>query len=299
MPPQSHPTLSRAPTSSAHPHPAHHQQVPSHQHAGVHPQPPSHAYEHPTYGHSGYRYSQPMEGGYARSVQHYQQLNGSREGHGYPGHHGEGPRNQPTRPMHVDDDEDDEDDGEIKPDSRNHRSGSLSGVALDSKKHQSGDHDHQDTHKCMDCGKVYKHPNCLWKHRWEHSNYWKSATKFLLSKHQQVRMMEAAAILLGLDSNRESDQDAIVSMVSKQRGAAVQSIGSSSSSSSSPPISTKSLSSSPPPQTEHRVIVDRASTYGNMTEAQNNDIQMLTALRNGASNRSSEFTPPVSVLTTP
>jgi hypothetical protein len=30
-----------------------------------------------------------------------------------------------------------------------------------------------DTSKCLDCGKVYKHANCLLKHRWEHSVYWK------------------------------------------------------------------------------------------------------------------------------
>ncbi|KAF9304940.1 hypothetical protein BG003_001478, partial [Podila horticola] len=27
--------------------------------------------------------------------------------------------------------------------------------------------------KCTHCGKAYKHLNCLWKHRWEHSKYWK------------------------------------------------------------------------------------------------------------------------------
>lgn len=42
---------------------------------------------------------------------------------------------------------------------------------------------------------VYRHPNCLVKHRWEHNPYWTEASQFLLSKHQQVQLMEAAAIL--------------------------------------------------------------------------------------------------------
>lgn len=49
--------------------------------------------------------------------------------------------------------------------------------------------------KCETCSKVYRHPNCLVKHRWEHSPHWREASKFLLSKHQQVQMLEAAAIL--------------------------------------------------------------------------------------------------------
>ncbi|KAF9336625.1 hypothetical protein BG006_007951 [Podila minutissima] len=102
--------------------------------------------------------------------------------------------------------------------------------------------------KCTHCGKAYKHLNCLWKHRWEHSKYWKSATKFMLSKHQQVQMMEAAATLLGMDESREPDQDEIVSLFCKQRGHLAPST---STASVSPPISAKSLSASPPQQHIH------------------------------------------------
>ncbi|KAI0266339.1 hypothetical protein BC834DRAFT_969387 [Gloeopeniophorella convolvens] len=48
---------------------------------------------------------------------------------------------------------------------------------------------------CESCSKVYRHPSCLIKHRWEHTPHWREASKFLLSKHQQVQLMEAAAIL--------------------------------------------------------------------------------------------------------
>ncbi|RUS16898.1 hypothetical protein BC937DRAFT_90684 [Endogone sp. FLAS-F59071] len=58
--------------------------------------------------------------------------------------------------------------------------------------------DREPLFRCDDCGKAYKHPNCLAKHRWEHSPMWGMASKFLLSKHQQVQLMEAAAILVGM-----------------------------------------------------------------------------------------------------
>jgi hypothetical protein len=45
------------------------------------------------------------------------------------------------------------------------------------------------------CHQVYRHPSCLIKHRWEHSPHWREASKFVLSKHQQVQLLEAAAIL--------------------------------------------------------------------------------------------------------
>ncbi|KAF9130312.1 hypothetical protein BGW39_003237 [Mortierella sp. 14UC] len=204
-----------------------------------------------------------------------------------------GPQQPPTssqQSMAMDeDDDDDDDDGEIKQETRGRRrSNSLtSGLAQDggANKKQAQDGDHADTHKCTECGKVYKHPNCLWKHRWLHSQYWKSATKFLLSKHQQVQLMEAAAILLGMDESRQGDNDPIVSMFSKQRGALANSVGSgSSSSSASPPTYTKSLSGSPPPQSE-RQQQQRGTTTGGTriatTEVQHADIQMLTALRGG------------------
>ncbi|PWY97903.1 hypothetical protein BCV70DRAFT_213272 [Testicularia cyperi] len=59
-------------------------------------------------------------------------------------------------------------------------------------------------HRCESCAKVYRHPSCLIKHRWEHTVYWKEASKFLMSKHQQVQLLEAAAILVGMDCNARS-----------------------------------------------------------------------------------------------
>ncbi|KAF6760431.1 hypothetical protein DFP72DRAFT_1062817 [Ephemerocybe angulata] len=50
-------------------------------------------------------------------------------------------------------------------------------------------------HRCESCSKIYRHPSCLIKHRWEHTPHWREASKFVLSKHQQVQLLEAAAIL--------------------------------------------------------------------------------------------------------
>lgn len=63
---------------------------------------------------------------------------------------------------------------------------------------------HEQLHRCESCAKVYRHPSCLIKHRWEHTVYWKEASKFLMSKHQQVQLLEAAAILVGMDANARS-----------------------------------------------------------------------------------------------
>ncbi|KAI8344344.1 hypothetical protein BC941DRAFT_408387 [Chlamydoabsidia padenii] len=63
-----------------------------------------------------------------------------------------------------------------------------------------------DYHRCQDCGKVYKHPSYLTKHRWEHSEEWELTSKLLLTKHQQVQLLEAAAILVGMDQRETSLQ---------------------------------------------------------------------------------------------
>jgi hypothetical protein len=46
--------------------------------------------------------------------------------------------------------------------------------------------------RCESCAKVYRHPSCLSKHRWEHSPHWANSSKLLLSKHQQVQLLEVS-----------------------------------------------------------------------------------------------------------
>lgn len=58
--------------------------------------------------------------------------------------------------------------------------------------------------KCESCSKIYRHPSCLIKHRWEHTPHWRESSKYVLSKHQQVQLLEAAAILSHLSPSSTS-----------------------------------------------------------------------------------------------
>lgn len=87
-------------------------------------------------------------------------------------------------------------------DATRQRRNSFSSVATDDDKSLISNS--QALHKCEACSKVYRHPSCLVKHRWEHTVYWKEASKFLMSKHQQVQLLEAAAILVGMDTHARS-----------------------------------------------------------------------------------------------
>ena len=58
---------------------------------------------------------------------------------------------------------------------------------------------------CDHCGKVYKHPNCLSKHKWEHTAAWRETTKLSISKHQQVQLLEAASVLIGFSNPHSTE----------------------------------------------------------------------------------------------
>ncbi|KAH8716128.1 hypothetical protein HC256_004908 [Beauveria bassiana] len=60
--------------------------------------------------------------------------------------------------------------------------------------------------RCETCGKGYKHSSCLTKHLWEHTPEWSLTSKLLISKHQQVQLLEAASVLLAMNGpNKEAD----------------------------------------------------------------------------------------------
>ncbi|KAF7949038.1 hypothetical protein EAE96_008212 [Botrytis aclada] len=90
--------------------------------------------------------------------------------------------------------EDEEDDEFTK--NRMRRASEGSQLLKDGKKANANDL------KCDKCGKGYKHSSCLSKHLWEHTPQWSYTSKLLISKHQQVQLLEAAAVLLGM--NQES-----------------------------------------------------------------------------------------------
>ncbi|KAI1098983.1 hypothetical protein F4804DRAFT_99914 [Jackrogersella minutella] len=55
--------------------------------------------------------------------------------------------------------------------------------------------------RCEKCGKGYKHSSCLTKHLWEHTPEWSLTSKLLISKHQQVQLLEAASVLVAMNTN--------------------------------------------------------------------------------------------------
>ncbi|ODV77641.1 uncharacterized protein CANTADRAFT_316879 [Suhomyces tanzawaensis NRRL Y-17324] len=58
--------------------------------------------------------------------------------------------------------------------------------------------------RCEACGKGYKHISSLAKHLWEHTPEWNVTKKLLISKHQQVQLLEAASILVGMNDNQST-----------------------------------------------------------------------------------------------
>jgi len=125
----------------------------------------------------------------------------------------------------IDDDQndeemDDEEESGFKK-SRMRRASEGQHLTKDGKKGSGGDL------KCEECGKGYKHSSCLSKHKWEHTDAWSLTSKLLISKHQQVQLLEAAQVLLNMNQDGSTPPDSAKDFQSDQESASPGASGSS------------------------------------------------------------------------
>ncbi|KAF2712884.1 hypothetical protein K504DRAFT_343644, partial [Pleomassaria siparia CBS 279.74] len=107
--------------------------------------------------------------------------------------------------------------------------------------------------RCEKCGKGYKHSSCLTKHLWEHTPEWQYTSKLLISKHQQVQLLEAASVLVAMNLEGEPSRDSDHSSMSPPA-----------SGSSDLRDDLSSTDTTPPPQIDdHAVGSYPRSQYGN------------------------------------
>ncbi|TKX27603.1 hypothetical protein C1H76_0027 [Elsinoe australis] len=113
--------------------------------------------------------------------------------------------------------------------------------------------------KCETCGKGYKHSSCLTKHLWEHTPEWAITSKLLISKHQQVQLLEAASVLVAMNQDGPEGTKSSDSEQSYTSPAA--------SGSSDREDSVSSIETSPPPQGgdypygHHKRVSNASSAY--------------------------------------
>ncbi|MCJ1244205.1 hypothetical protein MMC30_001403 [Trapelia coarctata] len=81
--------------------------------------------------------------------------------------------------------------------------------------------------RCETCGKGYKHSSCLTKHLWEHTPQWSVTSKLLISKHQQVQLLEAAQVLVTMNQDLLVPDEPAKAMDSDQSSASPPASGSS------------------------------------------------------------------------
>lgn len=136
-----------------------------------------------------------------------------------------------------DEDMDDEEESEFKK-SRTRRASEGQHLMKESKKGSGGDL------KCEQCGKGYKHSSCLSKHKWEHTPEWSLTSKLLISKHQQVQLLEAASVLLTMNQDGATPPDSAKDFQSDQDSASPAASGSSEHDRAS------SADTTPPPQAD-------------------------------------------------
>ncbi|TVY15681.1 hypothetical protein LARI1_G006811 [Lachnellula arida] len=156
----------------------------------------------------------------------------------------------------IDDQNDEMDDEEETgfKQSRMRRASEGSQLTKDGKKASGGDL------KCDKCGKGYKHSSCLSKHlfvptflsympnmglvAWEHTPEWSYTSKLLISKHQQVQLLEAASVLVTMNQDGPTPPESAKDFQSDQESASPTASG------SEPNDRASSADTTPPPQAD-------------------------------------------------
>ena len=90
--------------------------------------------------------------------------------------------------------------------------------------------------------------------RWEHTPEWTYTSKLLISKHQQVQLLQAAKVLVGMNQDATATEDTIKSSESDQSSASPAASGSFDVREDNDYIS--SAETTPPPMNEHYVMVE-------------------------------------------
>ncbi|KAI9837983.1 MAG: hypothetical protein M1819_006137 [Sarea resinae] len=112
--------------------------------------------------------------------------------------------------------------------------------------------------RCEKCGKNYKHSSCLTKHLWEHTPEWSYTSKLLISKHQQVQLLEAASVLVAMNQDGTPSTEAAANADSDHSSASPAASGF-----SGPHDGLSSADTTPPPQAEEQgSIPTKASRPG-------------------------------------
>ncbi|KAK2605210.1 hypothetical protein N8I77_008065 [Diaporthe amygdali] len=89
--------------------------------------------------------------------------------------------------------------------------------------------------RCEHCGKGYKHSSCLTKHLWEHTPEWSYTSKLLISKHQQVQLLEAASVLVAMNDQPPSPPDSARETSPSVSGGSSEQVDGRSSANTTPP----------------------------------------------------------------
>ncbi|CAD6591385.1 MAG: hypothetical protein ASARMPREDX12_005145 [Alectoria sarmentosa] len=146
--------------------------------------------------------------------------------------------------------------------------------------------------RCEKCGKGYKHSSCLTKHLWEHTPEWTYTSKLLISKHQQVQLLQAASVLVGMNQDAIAVEETTKPSESDHSSASPTASGSSDVREEEYYIS--SAETTPPPMNDDYAMVedaynDRSKRYSGNSSSFSRSYQSAPSFSLPASNNLSHY----------